>query len=180
MWAGLHQWLGGKAALIEDAGGGGRAAPIEDENWIVNGLKFQLLHWGISPTGFRALSEGFGHLFGRVCPDGLLNYWAPAKNRARLRKRTGLLTSGDFSYYMGPIARWVSGVTGWVWGFIRAFLPQWLELLGAVGKAAPFENESWAPNVWELQLLHGAHRPLGFGRYRMGVGIYSGVSAPMA
>ena len=82
---------------------------------------------GPSPAGFRALPEGCGHLFGRVCPHELLNYWAPVKKKqARLRTRTGLLTSGNFSYYVGPIADWVLGVTGGVWAFIRAGLSQWL------------------------------------------------------
>ena len=82
--------------------------------------------------------------------------------------RTGSLTSGDISYYMGPIARWVLGVTGWVWAFIWAGLPKWvIELLDAGDKAGPFENENWVANVWKFQLLHGAIRPLGFGRYRM-------------
>ena len=136
---------------------------------------------GLSAAGFRALQEGCGHLFGRVFPDGLLNYWTPAKKRARLRTRTGLLTYGNFSYYMGPIARWFSGVTGGVWAFIWAGMPKWvIELLGAYEKAGPFENENWVDNAWELQLLHGAHRPLGFGRYRGGVGIYSGGSVPMS
>ena len=29
----------------------------------------------------------------------------------------------DFIYYMESVAHWVSGVTGWVWAFIRAVLP---------------------------------------------------------
>ena len=90
------------------------------------------------------------------------------------------LTSGNFSYYMGPIARWVLGFTGAVWAFIWAGLSQWvIELLGAAEKAGPFENENWVANVWKLQLLHGPHRPLGFGRYRRGVGICLGGSSPM-
>ena len=54
-----------------------------------------------------------------------------------------------------------------------------IELLGAGSKAAPFENENCVANVWEFQLLHGAHRTLGFGRYRRVVGIYSGGPSPM-
>ena len=81
---------------------------------------------------------------------------------------------------MGPIAQWVLGVTVGVWAFIRAGLPQWvIELLGAGEKAGPLENENWVVNVWKVQLLHRAHRPMGFGRYRRGVGIYSGGSVPM-
>ena len=81
---------------------------------------------------------------------------------------------------MEPIPHWVLGVTGGVWAFSWAGLPQWvIELLGAGEKADPFENENWVANVWKFQLLHGTHRPMGFGRYRMGVGIYLGGSFPM-
>ena len=81
---------------------------------------------------------------------------------------------------MGPNARWDLGVTGWVWAFIRAGLSQWvIELLDAGDKTGPFENENWVANVWEFQLLHGAHRPLSFARYRRVVGIYFGESAAM-
>ena len=67
-----------------------------------------------------------------------------------------------------------------MWAFIREGLPQWvIELLGAGEEADPFENENFVANVWKFQLLHGAYRPLGFGRYRTGVGIYSDGSAPM-
>ena len=51
--------------------------------------------------------------------------------------------------------------------------------MGAGEKAGPFESENWVSKVRELQLVHGAHRPLGFGRYRGSVGIYSGCSFPM-
>ena len=102
------------------------------------------------------------------------------EKRDRLRTRTGLLTSGNSSYYMGPIARWFSGVTGVMWVCIWVGLPRWvIELSGAGAKAAPFENENWVSNVWEFQLLDGAHRPLGFGRYRRVVGIYLGGSVAM-
>ena len=90
-----------------------------------------------------------------------------------------MLTSGNCSYYMDSIARWVSGVTGGAWAFIWAGMCQWLGLLDAGEKTGPFENENWVPNVWEFQLLHGVHPPLGFGRYRRGVGIYSGGSPPV-
>ena len=82
---------------------------------------------------------------------------------------------------MGPIAHWVSGVTGGAWEFSWAGLPQWvIELLGTGEKAGPYENEDRFANVWKFQLLRGAHRPLGFGRYRRGVGIYLGWSSPMS
>ena len=77
---------------------------------------------GLSPAKFRAFPEGRGHLFVRVCPDELLNYWGPAEKRVRLRTRTGSLTSGDFSYYVGPIAQWASAVTRGDWAFLRAGL----------------------------------------------------------
>ena len=65
--------------------------------------------------------------------------------------------------------------------FIWAGLPRWvIELLDAGEKAGPFENENWVANVWECQLLHGAHRPLGFGRYRRGVGLYLVGSVPIS
>ena len=76
--------------------------------------------------GVLVVTWGRGDLFGRVCPDELLDFWAPAK------------------------------------------------------KAGPPENENWVDNVWKFQLLRGAHRPMGFWRYRMGVGIYSGGSSPMS
>ena len=80
---------------------------------------------------------------------------------------------------MGSIAHLVLGVTGGVWAFICAGLSRWvIELLDVGEKAGPLENEHWVANVWKLQLLHGAHRPLGFGRYRRGVGIYLGGSVP--
>ena len=64
--------------------------------------------------------------------------------------------------------------------FIRAGLSQWgIELLDAGKITGPLEEENWVANVWKLQLLHGPHRPLGFGRYRRGEGIYLGGSAPM-
>ena len=65
-----------------------------------------IAHWGFGVTG------GVGAFIWMGLPDGLLNYWTPATKRARLSTRTGLITSGNFSYYMGPVARWVSGVTG--------------------------------------------------------------------
>ena len=81
---------------------------------------------------------------------------------------------------MGPIARWVLGVTGWVWAFMRAGLSQWvIELLDAGEKSGPFENENWVANVWKCQLLRGVHLPLGFGGYRRSVGMYLGGSVPM-
>ena len=130
-------------------------------------------HWVLGVTG------GNGHLFGRARPSGLLYYWASVKKQARLGTRTGLLTSGNFSYYMGPIARWVLGVTGGVWAFIWAGLPQWvIELLDAGDKAGPFENEKWVDKVWKFHLLHGVHRTLGFGRYRMGCGDLFGLVCP--
>ena len=82
---------------------------------------------------------------------------------------------------MGPIAHWVLGVTGWAWAFIWAGLSQWvIELLDAGDKAGPFGGENRVANVWEFQLLHVAHRPLGFGRYRRGLAIYSGGSSPIS
>ena len=56
---------------------------------------------GLSPARFRALPEGCGHLFGRVCRNGLMNYWTPVKRQAFSRTITGLLTSGNFRYYLG-------------------------------------------------------------------------------
>ena len=32
----------------------------------------------------------------------LMNYWAPVKKLAILRPITGLITFGNFSYYIGP------------------------------------------------------------------------------
>ena len=150
----------------------------ENENCVDNVWKFQLLHGGNRALGFGRYRMGSGHLFGRVCPDELLNYWTPVKKRGRLRKRTGSITSGNFSYYMGPIAHWVSVVTGGLWGFIWAGLSQWRGLLDACEKADPLEDENWVDNVWELQLIRGAHRPLGFARYRMRGGIYLGGFPP--
>ena len=82
---------------------------------------------------------------------------------------------------MGPIGRWFSGVTGGARAFIWAGLSREVSALsGAVEKAGPFENENWVANVWELQLLHGARRPLFFGRYRRGAGVYLAGSVPMS
>ena len=82
---------------------------------------------------------------------------------------------------MGPFARWVLGVTGWLGAIVRAGLSKWvIELLGEGEKACPFENENWVSNVSDFQLLHGAHRPLGFWRYRSVVGSYLGGSIPTA
>ena len=55
---------------------------------------------GLSPARFRALPDGWGHLFGRVCHNGLMNYWAQGKKKAFLRTITGLLKSGNFRYYV--------------------------------------------------------------------------------
>ena len=58
-----------------------------------------IYYMGPSPTRFRALPDVRGHLFRRVCRNGLMNYWTPAQKKAHLRTTTGLITSGDFSYY---------------------------------------------------------------------------------
>ena len=94
------------------------------------------------------LPEGRGPLFGRAGPNEVLNYWTPVKKRARLSTRTEFLTSGNFSYYTGSVARWFAGVTGGAWAFIWAGIPQGvIELLDAGGKTGPFVGENWASNV---------------------------------
>ena len=76
----------------------------------------------ISLDWFRPLPDRRGHLFGRVLPAGLLNYWAPAGKRSRSRTETAKLLAWNFSYFSAPIARWVSGVTRSVWAFTQAGL----------------------------------------------------------
>ena len=109
---------------IELLGAGEQAGPFENENWVANVWKFQLLHGAHRPMGF----------------------W-------RYRR---------------------------MWEFSRPGLPQWVtELLDAGETAGPFGPEQWVSNAREFQLLHGAHRPQGFGCYRRDVGLYSGGPAPM-
>ena len=103
------------------------------------------------------------------------------EKRARFRTRNGWLTAGNFSYYMEPVAQWVSGVTvgcGHLFGQVcPSELSNYWE---PAKKTGPLEKENWVDNIWNFQLLHGGHRPLGFGRCRMGVGIYLGRATPMS
>ena len=78
-------------------GAGEKAGP--PENWVADVWEFQRLHGAIA-RWVSGLTGVCGDLFGRVCPPNeLLNYWAPLEKR--LGARTGLLTSGNFSY-TGP------------------------------------------------------------------------------
>ena len=64
----LYKWF------IGLLGAGGKEAPIggAKTGFLLDGnLSYYMF---LSPTGFRALSEGRGHLFGRICPNGLLDY----------------------------------------------------------------------------------------------------------
>ena len=94
IWAGLSQWAN------ELWGTGEKASPLANNNWAANVWEFPLLRGSVAAM-FRALQEGRGHLFGRVCHNGLMNYWTPVKKQAFLRTITGLLTSGNFRYYAG-------------------------------------------------------------------------------
>ena len=104
-------------------GAGEEEGPFENENWVPNVWKFQLLPVAHRPLDFGRYRRGVGIDSGGL-PQGVIELLGACEKRARLRTRTGLLTPGDFSYYMGPVSQWVSGVTGGVWAFIRAGLPQ--------------------------------------------------------
>ena len=59
--------------------------------------------------------------------------------------------------------------------FWRVFADGFIELLsGTGGESGPIENGNWGATRWGFQLFRGVYRPMGFGRYRRGVGIYSG------
>ena len=45
-------------------------------------------------------------------PQWVIELLGAGEKKARWGTRTGLLTSGNPSYFMGSIARWVLGVTG--------------------------------------------------------------------
>ena len=92
-------------------GAGGKVGPFENDNWVANVWGFQLLRGALRPLGFGRYRGGCWDLSGRVCPNGLLNYWTPVKKQARLSTRTGFLRFGNFSYYVGSVAHWVLGVT---------------------------------------------------------------------
>ena len=114
-------------------------------------------YMGPYPTRFRALPDGCGHLCGRVCRNGLTNYWAPVKKQAPLRTIAGFLSPGNFSYYMGPSATRFRALPDGVWAFIWAGLSKWVnEFLGAGGKAFLLENANLVDNVWKYQLFHGS------------------------
>ena len=42
----------------------------------------------------------------------------------------------------------------------------------------PIENGNWGASGRGFQLFQGVYRPLGFGRYPIGVGMYLGGAAP--
>ena len=86
-----------------------------------------------------------------------MNYWTPVKKHALLGTITGLLTSGNFRYYVVLSPARFRALPGGIWAFIWADLSQWAnELLDTGEKASPLEGNNWVANVWEFPLLRGS------------------------
>ena len=91
---------------------------------------------------FRALQEGCGQLFGRVCPNELLNYCRPVKIGPVGERKMGA-NVWKFQLLRRAHRPLDFGVTGEVRAFVWAGFPRRvIELLGAGEKAGPFENEN--------------------------------------
>ena len=85
-----------------------------------------------------------------------MNYWTPVKKQAFSRTITGLLTSGNFRYYLGLSPARFRALPDGV-GFIWAGLSQRAnELLDTGEKASLLENNNWVANVWGFPLLRGS------------------------
>ena len=68
------------------------------------------------PLGSGVIGESGGTYIGEVCPIGFIESLGPGGNAGPIANGNRNSTR-DFSYFMGPIARRVSGVIGEVWAF---------------------------------------------------------------
>ena len=128
----------------------------------------------LAPAGFRALSERFGHLFGGVCPVGLIELLGAGGAAGPIAAGNLHATSWEFQLFHGvyhPLrfGNYRRGVGIYLGGVCSSGL---IELLDAGGKAGPTDDGNWNPTGWEFQLFHGVYRPMVSGRYRRGLGIY--------
>ena len=99
IWADLAQWDN----ELWDTGE--KASPLENNGRVANVWGFRY-YAGLSPYRSLALPDGCGHLFGRVCHNGIIDYWTPLKKQAFvLGNNNWVANVWEFPVLRGAVAR---------------------------------------------------------------------------
>ena len=117
--------------FIELLDSGGKAGPIENGNWKCTVWGFQLFHWVYRPMGLGRYRRGVGVYLGGGLPNGIIEFLDACGETGPIENGCCESTGWGFQLLHGSIARWVWGVIGDVWAFIRGGLPR--RVYGVIG-----------------------------------------------